>query len=81
MNFSKSNFCRSTLQSWNLLLSRRAFEQAVPVLKKATILKPTYTSAYKTLGASYDELRMYKEASQAYEEAIKLDPKDPVIFF
>ena len=53
------------------------FQDAIEPLKKSVALRPSY-GGYTNLGTSYFGLHKLKEAAVAYQEAIKLDPKQYV---
>jgi eukaryotic-like serine/threonine-protein kinase len=53
------------------------FLEAIEPLKKSLALRPSY-GGYTNLGTSYVGLHRMKEAATAYQEAVKLDPKQYV---
>ena len=53
------------------------FQDAIEPLKKSVALRPSY-GGYTNLGTSYFGLHKLKETAVAYQEAIKLDPKQYV---
>ena len=46
---------------------------AVAHWEKAVKLDPTYAAAWNNLGIGYEQLGRFKEAREAYEQALKLD--------
>jgi len=55
------------------------YEKAIEPLNKSILLRPTY-AAYTNLGVAYGGLGRFAEEATAYEEAIKLNPKQYVIW-
>ena len=45
------------------------------MFKKAIELNPNYASAYKNLGLSYDKLKRYDKAEEAFKRAVELNPE------
>ena len=52
---------------------------AVSHWEKAVKLDPTYAAAWNNLGIGYEQLGRFKEAREAYEEALKLDVNNTYI--
>jgi Tfp pilus assembly protein PilF len=52
------------------------FEDAIIEFKKAVAMDGKYFKAYYALGQSYEKKNMAKEAEEAYEEAVKIQPKN-----
>lgn len=55
------------------------FLEAIAPLKKSITLRPSY-GGYSNLGSSYWGLQKLDEAAAAYEQAVKLDPKQYVMW-
>jgi tetratricopeptide (TPR) repeat protein len=53
------------------------FLEAIEPLKKSIALRPSY-GGYTNLGTSYFGLHKLKDAADAYQEAVKIDPKQYV---
>lgn len=47
--------------------------------EKAVKIDPTYPAAWNNLGIGLEQLGRFKEAREAYEEALKLDPDNTFI--
>lgn len=54
----------------------KLFRQAAASFKKAIELDPFYADAYHGLGQAYFDLRRWREAIEAWEQVIQLDPDD-----
>jgi tetratricopeptide (TPR) repeat protein len=55
------------------------YEKGIDPLKKSIAIRPSY-SGYVNLGAAYFGLNRFDDAAKAYQEAIKLDPEQQVIW-
>jgi eukaryotic-like serine/threonine-protein kinase len=55
------------------------YEKAIDPLKKSIAIRPSYPG-YVNLGAAYFGLNKFDDAAKTYEEAIKLDPQQQVIW-
>ncbi|HVI08729.1 MAG TPA: protein kinase [Candidatus Binatia bacterium] len=55
------------------------YEKAVDPLKKSISIRASYPG-YVNLGVAYFGMQKYGEAAEAYEQALKLDPKQYVIW-
>ncbi|MFZ0774116.1 MAG: protein kinase [Candidatus Sulfotelmatobacter sp.] len=55
------------------------YEKAIDPLKKSIAIRPSYPG-YVNLGAAYYGLNRFDDAAKTYEEAIKLDPQQQVIW-
>jgi eukaryotic-like serine/threonine-protein kinase len=55
------------------------YEKAIDPLQKSIAIRPSYPG-YVNLGIAYFGLKKFDDAAKAYEEAIKLDPQQPVIW-
>jgi serine/threonine-protein kinase len=55
------------------------YEKGIDPLKKSIAIRPSY-SGYVNLGAAYFGLNKFDDAAKAYQEAIKLDPEQQVIW-
>ncbi len=55
------------------------FDLAVPALERSVHLRPA-AAAYSNLGTVYFYLRRFADASRAYEQAVKLDARDYVLW-
>ena len=47
--------------------------------QKAVKIDPTYAAAWNNLGIGYEQLGRFKEAREAYEQALKLDVNNTFI--
>ncbi|HRE80351.1 MAG TPA: tetratricopeptide repeat protein [Opitutaceae bacterium] len=75
----------SDLQSAQVLMSQKAFDQAVPLLKKVTEAEPDNSEAWQSLGDALSaeiqdaslisKLSLSKRSLTAYERAATLNPK------
>jgi polysaccharide export outer membrane protein len=52
------------------------FTQAAEMFRRALVLKPGYTDAYRSLGHAYIDLNQWESAIESLEQALMLDPKD-----
>jgi protein involved in polysaccharide export with SLBB domain len=52
------------------------FAQAVETFRRALILKPDYSDAYRSLGRAHMDLNQWEQAVQSLEQALTLAPKD-----
>ncbi len=50
-------------------------QKAIATYQKAIKIKPNYDNAYYNMGNAYRKLGQYKEAINAYEQAIKINPE------
>jgi len=55
------------------------FDRAVPALERSVHLRPS-AAAYSNLGTVYFYLRRFADAARAYEQAVKLDDRDYVLW-
>lgn len=55
------------------------YEKAVDTLNKSITIRPSY-GAYVNLGVAYFGLNRFSEATEAYQEAAKLDPQQYLIW-
>lgn len=53
------------------------YKLAVDAFKQATVANPTSFKAWASLGWVYESQKMFKEAADAYQHAIKLTPAPP----
>ena len=58
----------------NALLEAGMREQAMPVLKKAIEIKPSFAEAHYNLGKCLEQTGLIKEAISTYENAVKIKP-------
>lgn len=65
----------------NLLLLDKDAQQAEKILKKLLQLNPDLAQAHKDLGVIYLVQRLFDEAKECFDIAIKLAPKNPYIIF
>lgn len=62
-----------------VLLSLKRFDEAIPVFKIGTVVKPDEPWFFKKLGECYFAMQMYAEAVAAYERYLEIPPpKDRV---
>jgi len=59
-------------------LSTHGYDLAVSEYKEALAVEWDYPDAHLNLGLTYAERGLFHEALASYEEALRLDPKDPV---
>jgi Flp pilus assembly protein TadD len=50
------------------------WSEAQKRFEQATVVDPTYVSAWNNLGISYEQLGKFDEARKAYEKALEVDP-------
>ncbi len=55
------------------------YAEAIPMLERSVALRPT-ARAYSNLGTTFFTLRRFVEAAQAFEQAVKLDERDHVMW-
>jgi Flp pilus assembly protein TadD len=55
------------------------WRDAVLHWEKAVKIDPTYAAAWNNLGIGYEQLGRFKEAREAYEQALKLDVNNTFI--
>jgi predicted Zn-dependent protease len=55
-------------------------EDAVPLFKKALEVDPDNANAYVQLGRAYHVIKNFKETRFALEEAIQINPYNPLIY-
>lgn len=53
----------------------KQFEDAIPLLEKALVVKPTHTVAYVSLAEAFEGLRQYDKAREAYTKGIEIASK------
>ena len=58
---------------------KKLWREATYRLEKATETDPTYPEAWNNLAIAYEEQGKFKDANNAYEKALKLDPDNLVI--
>jgi Tfp pilus assembly protein PilF len=58
---------------------KKLWREATYRFEKATEVDPTYAAAWNNLGIAYEEQGNFKDANNAYEKAIKLDPGNVLI--
>jgi len=58
-------------------MKRQNPDGAIPLLKRAIQLKPDLRFAYIDLGAVYTRQKNYKDAIEALQKAVGLDPMEP----
>jgi serine/threonine-protein kinase len=61
-----------------VLVQEGKYSEAIPYLQKALQVEPD-SSAYSNIGTAFLFLKRYAEASQAFEQAVALNPNDVVI--
>ena len=65
---------------WGITCAQKSlWPQAVIQFEKATEKDPTYAAAWNNLAIAYEHDGKFEEAKKAYEKAIQLDPKNPMI--
>jgi Flp pilus assembly protein TadD len=50
------------------------WSEAQKRFQQATVVDPTYVSAWNNLGISYEQLGKFDDARKAYEKALEVDP-------
>ena len=63
----------------SVLQQQRKNDEALPVLEKTLKLDPKNVDAMSALAMIYDNRKVYSKSDSLYQEAIKLDPEDPLI--
>lgn len=63
------------------LLEQGKAQEALPLLKQALAQDPKSIQAEVTLGRVYITLRQFAEASQAFQAAVNLSPKEPEFLY
>jgi tetratricopeptide (TPR) repeat protein len=53
--------------------------EAIPILERSLAIRPT-ADALSNLGTAYFQMRQYAESAAKFEEAVKLDPKNYVMW-
>jgi adenylate cyclase len=56
-------------------------QEAIPLLRQALSLNPNFSLGYGLLGNAYSQLNQPDEAIKYTEIAIRLNPRDPSVFF
>lgn len=55
------------------------WKEAVQRWENATVLDPSYASAWNNLGIGYEQVGRFDEARSAYEKALALEPNNTYI--
>ena len=55
------------------------WKEATQRWESATVIDPSYPSAWNNLGIGYEQLGRFDDARKAYEKALELDPKNAFI--
>jgi len=55
------------------------YDEAIPILERSLTIRPT-ADALTNLGTAYFQMRRYAESAAKFEEAVKLDPKNYVMW-
>jgi len=58
------------------LIGLKKYDEAIAILGKLTKEHPEMLAAWNDLGQAYAESGHYKEAADAYQQALKIDPKN-----
>jgi cytochrome c-type biogenesis protein CcmH/NrfG len=56
------------------------FDEALPPLKKALEIEPDSANSYVLLGRVYNATKNYPEGRSALEEAVQINPFNPLIY-
>lgn len=70
-----STDARAALNLGTIHYKRGKFERAEELYRRATTVAPDYALGFYNLGNALDELKYTVEATEAYETAIRLDPR------
>lgn len=62
-----------------LRLEQGKYDEAIPYLKKSLEIRKT-SSALSNLATAYFQLKRYDQAAEAYEEAVRLEPQNYVLW-
>lgn len=62
-----------------VLLTQGENSKAIPILERSIQIRPTL-EAYSNLGGAYFALRQFSDAAHAYEQGLKLDDRDSLIW-
>jgi serine/threonine-protein kinase len=60
-------------------LSQSKYEEAIPLLERSLSIRPT-PDALSNLGTAYFQMRRYEDSAAKYEEAVKLDDKNYILW-
>lgn len=58
---------------------RGLWREAIYRWERATKIDPTYAAAFNNLAVAYEHEGMLEKAAEAYEQALKLEPKNPMV--
>ena len=58
------------------LIGLKKYDDAIAILRKLTKEHPEMLAAWNDLGQAYTESGHYKESADAYQQALKIDPKN-----
>ena len=58
----------------NVLVRLNRFEEAIPLLERATHVNPNHAKSWARLGSALRSLKRYEDALDAYREATRLEP-------
>ena len=64
-----------------VLRAERRFNDAIAAFERALALNPNYAAAYGSLGDTYSDLGQYEKTIEFEDKAIRLSPRDPVLYF
>ena len=59
-----------------MYFAQEQYDLSIRHYKEAVKLKTDYVTAYNNLGHAYEKKKLNAPALEAYEEALKLDPKN-----
>ena len=66
--------------AWGIQVAQKGlWKEATQQWEKATVIDPSYASAWNNLGIGYEHEGRFEDARKAYEKAVALDPKNVLI--
>jgi Tfp pilus assembly protein PilF len=66
--------------SWGITIAQKGlWRDATLQWEEATVIDPTYASAWNNLAIGYEQLGKFDDAKKAYERAMALEPKNTYI--
>ena len=66
--------------AWGITVAQKGlWKEATQQWEKATVIDPSYASAWNNLGIGYEQLGKFDEARKAYEKALELEPNNTMI--
>ena len=66
--------------SFGIVVAQKGlWKEATQRWENATVVDPTYASAWNNLGIGYEQLGRFDDARKAYEKALELEPNNTYI--